>query len=25
MGINARLLDTFDETTIEIRKFDNAD
>jgi len=25
MGINARLLDTFDETTVEVRKFDNAD
>jgi hypothetical protein len=25
MGINARLLDGFDESTVEIRKFDNAD
>jgi hypothetical protein len=25
MGINARLLDDFDESAVEIRKFDNAD
>jgi hypothetical protein len=25
MGINARLLDNFDESTVEVRKFDNAD
>jgi hypothetical protein len=25
MGINARLLDDFDEGTVEVRKFDNAD
>lgn len=25
MGINARLLDDFDESAIEVRKFDNAE
>ncbi len=25
MGINARLLDGFDESAVEVRKFDNAD
>ena len=25
MGVNARLLDGFDETAIEVRRFDNAD
>ena len=25
MGINARLLDTFDEKNVEVRKFNNAD
>ena len=25
MGINARLIDGFDESAIEVRKFDNAD
>jgi hypothetical protein len=25
MGINARLLDDFDESTVEVRKLDNAD